>query len=787
MFPSILQRLLNTLYPIKAQTVHEQKEANKNFLKQISKEADEQKISLEQKQYLEKLLDADAKIALDTPSSRYTTYPTFNPNVYQAIFPYLKLAHLFEQAGAPEEHAGKLACVFDNAKEALAYLNKFCNPNSEQKQTIVHRNKYFKKSTGIHPVHDACLFNLPESSDKDRINQWLKIARKKDSLLKPDFLAAFYHTNAVAVKMAEDKKNISTLLKEVYKPDPIQLDHKKILEEINKKIQINKKFCKKFERGSLARSSENVEENRQKMLELDQLYHDRYVISLTKDFSYYDFDDVLDAHKVFQSKQYASRTIFIKSGIAEEYYQEFLSLDRQRAGANIPAITVDCGNGFYIRKLSVKDDVDGALGACLGKLCGGCQSIDRASTMGAGVDMTLHGLTHPDSGFYVLFKGDATKPHAGDEIWGKVLASRTPSGAILFNSIQSKQKSEASMIIAAFGKLANALVKDADVPLVSVGVGSGLRSEDIYCHYLFTAEEPKNYNGHHDAKRQVIMADKRLLFDMSDCKNITFDEKSLAEEVKNLKNITELSSRMKYSLGFMSIQSPKIKKTWEDKFSKVLDKDKMSIVKIYLDVQAQFIKLQNKIENAVDEDIEEITQKLIGFIKTQPVDIEVRPKPNSYLLMTAIQKQQVELVKILLDAKISVNIQDQNKVTPLMLAIESQQIEVVEKLLKAGADTNSQDIIGQTPLIYAIISNNVAIVRLLLAFKADRNFNRLGKSLVDIARFHGYQKIAEVLQEASATAIAPVVPLSTAEYGIFSPGKSRQTLATHSTLQKTIG
>ena len=75
-------------------------------------------------------------------------YKTFNSELYQSLYPYLSLAYSFEKNGIVTIHTKKLACIFDNAKEALRYLQTYGENYPDNKQF----------------VHDACLFQLPEPS-----------------------------------------------------------------------------------------------------------------------------------------------------------------------------------------------------------------------------------------------------------------------------------------------------------------------------------------------------------------------------------------------------------------------------------------------------------------------------------------------------------------------------------------------------------------------------------------------------------------------------------------------
>lgn len=90
-------------------------------------------------------------------------------------------------------------------------------------------------------------------------------------------------------------------------------------------------------------------------------------------------------------------------------------------------------------------------------------------------------------------------------------------------------------------------------------------------------------------------------------------------------------------------------------------------------------------------------------------------------LYIATQKEDVAVIKQLLNAKADVNAQAGNGWTPLKAASYTGNEELVKLFLKSGADVNIADVTNYTPLMNAAGRNHESIVRLLLRAGADPN------------------------------------------------------------------
>jgi hypothetical protein len=88
------------------------------------------------------------------------------------------------------------------------------------------------------------------------------------------------------------------------------------------------------------------------------------------------------------------------------------------------------------------------------------------------------------------------------------------------------------------------------------------------------------------------------------------------------------------------------------------------------------------------------------------------------------QDQDVRLkcIQLLLDSGASVNMRQNNGMTPLMIACKEGSEKVVEELIRRNADINAQDVMGWTPLIWSVHHSKhgkMEIILLLLNAGAD--------------------------------------------------------------------
>ena len=145
---------------------------------------------------------------------------------------------------------------------------------------------------------------------------------------------------------------------------------------------------------------------------------------------------------------------------------------------------------------------------------------------------------------------------------------------------------------------------------------------------------------------------------------------------------------------------------------------------------------------APDEDYKEPILELLYDRKYQ------RKRSNEYIA----QKSK----SIMLRRKMNINIRDRDGTTALMYSIihgnfreDKDQIKLVKWLLDHEANPNMQDIYGITALIFATVGRYANVINLLLNYGADVNMKNISG---DTALFYakGDEKIIGILKEAGA-------------------------------------
>ena len=126
----------------------------------------------------------------------------------------------------------------------------------------------------------------------------------------------------------------------------------------------------------------------------------------------------------------------------------------------------------------------------------------------------------------------------------------------------------------------------------------------------------------------------------------------------------------------------------------------------------------------------------------------VQPKnKGGSALMLAAQAGNIEIIKLLLEYKASVNLQSQQFVSALMLAASNDHSKIVELLLEYGADVNLQSHQGLSALMTAASKSHVETVRILLKYGADTDLQDYlhGRSALMMASQNGHVEIARLL------------------------------------------
>lgn len=106
----------------------------------------------------------------------------------------------------------------------------------------------------------------------------------------------------------------------------------------------------------------------------------------------------------------------------------------------------------------------------------------------------------------------------------------------------------------------------------------------------------------------------------------------------------------------------------------------------------------------------------VTAILQRGMDVNTVDKSGNSLLMLAVQKDNIELVRYLLSHRARPGIRNQYGDTPLMLASLKGQTETVRLLVTAGAEINQA---GWTALAYAAYEGHEEVVKYLIDKGAD--------------------------------------------------------------------
>jgi ankyrin repeat protein len=122
------------------------------------------------------------------------------------------------------------------------------------------------------------------------------------------------------------------------------------------------------------------------------------------------------------------------------------------------------------------------------------------------------------------------------------------------------------------------------------------------------------------------------------------------------------------------------------------------------------------IEAVKKADVEAVRSLIAGHI-----DVNGSEADGSTALHWAAQRDNIEIVDLLVGAGANTRAMTRYNVTPLSLACMNGSATIIERLLKAGADLNSTSKEGETALMTASLTGNVDGIKVLLVHGADVN------------------------------------------------------------------
>lgn len=365
------------------------------------------------------------------------------------ILSLTKLARLLEGRGSTDEFAKKLEIMCKDFNGSLEYLTAYSEKNPLS-PTI---------------FYGACSFSVPEIGTKWTKDIWQQRARKDNwiNLVEnTDFKRALSAADIIEAQLKKDVEQIQQQLHEAkinFSKTSVPWDFTKFIPPLNEREQTYASdLWKKYY------SSGNQ--------------HDfllKCPIPVLEDA----YARVANQYKRIPRGVHYVRVMqqLTKAGILEHQAIPYFFLAPCDSDA-IPNVFIRgsdilTNSSYYLKKLDSSDP----RAAYLGNLTDCCQSIDHD----IGRQFTIHGITKPDSGFYVICKQTGTNPSPNDEIVSQAWAWRQ-NEALVLDSIEAKKENLAGKIKktpytnrdlwdAMYQKLATTVVGQQGISIVMVGWG----------------------------------------------------------------------------------------------------------------------------------------------------------------------------------------------------------------------------------------------------------------------------------------------------------------------------
>lgn len=115
-------------------------------------------------------------------------------------------------------------------------------------------------------------------------------------------------------------------------------------------------------------------------------------------------------------------------------------------------------------------------------------------------------------------------------------------------------------------------------------------------------------------------------------------------------------------------------------------------------------------------------------------------------LHTAVQANDVALLKKLIASGFEIDARDSNQRTALLVATHANAIAAAQALIEAGAGVNAKDDMQDTPYLYAAAEGRLEILRMTLKAGANlKDTNRYGGTGLIPAAHHGHPEIVREL------------------------------------------
>ncbi|WP_353282457.1 ankyrin repeat domain-containing protein [Wolbachia endosymbiont (group A) of Myopa testacea] len=172
-----------------------------------------------------------------------------------------------------------------------------------------------------------------------------------------------------------------------------------------------------------------------------------------------------------------------------------------------------------------------------------------------------------------------------------------------------------------------------------------------------------------------------------------------------------------------------------------VDANRLNVVNLLLDRGANLKATDMYGKTSLDLAIQKGYEDIVEVLKQKQLNLDKE-------LLIAAEKVDLEKVRESIRRGANVNIQDRQGWTPLFWAIQKNNFNIIELLLDNSADIKVKDNEGWTPLHWAVSLGSLDIVEHLVERGADVNASTAdGRTPLDIARDKGYNNIVNYLEE----------------------------------------
>lgn len=602
-------------------------------------------------------------------AAKYGKY--YSQQRYEALLPFCQLAYISEKNGSPEEHALKLSLCFDDPFAAL----KMINIQSK-------KNKF--------PVHDACLFQLPD------VNQCNFEMWKKKIMTNMDDPSIF----RILPKATEIETLFNQNIKKAHRIDRNEIikDKKNLAQAISRFKDLR---SKRIKARNMLNAKDEAEYQALQNRIIPELNIKLYEISAGISLKEADLVTLGAYDEYYRQQTSGAYRYMLDHGLTKNDYIKFCNLTRVNDDIKIPNIKLDGKDlgcpGTYLMKVDVEDEMQAARAACFGKLTSCCQSLSGE----AGEPCVFHGLTSPYGGFYVLCQGDINNPKIEDPVLGQCWAWRSTSNAIVFDSIEVSAFVPNSVPKRMFESLANKLCDENFTNKVACGASSGISSLVGVAVPNAKLELKVDYHLYSDSSTQRIIVDKEhpyyFLGASAQMDQTIADKLNVEIAIPGKVNQNEyICKALEYAIVSKNIALQNL------------------IIKIASqhgkadDIQRLTANLKSYIDGNVTID------QLGAVIEDEYFYINVKNRNGDSPLKLAVINGQLDLVKRIIALNPDLDDVDNDVQTVLMHAAQAEQEEILNFLLESGADIHKRNRFGYTPLLVAIVNSKNNTAKILI-------------------------------------------------------------------------